>query len=322
MAEWRPGADPAVLRLRARMRERMRSFFAATGALEVDTPIAGRTVPAEAAIGAVTASIDGRTVFLRTSPESAMKRLLAAGVGDCWQLGPVFRDGERGTLHQPEFMLLEWYRLAIGHHELMDDVEALVLGACAGELAVPAVRRVTWCAAFEEVLGVDALEADASALRDAAERAGLGDVAGLDPDDREGWLDWLLAGAVVPRLSHPDPVFIHDWPVSQAALARADEHDPRLAARFELYWRGVELANGFRELTDPVEQRSRFRRERALMTARPEDRVPAMDERLLAALDAGLPDCAGVALGFDRLVMLAAGAETLDEVMAFSFDRA
>jgi len=320
VADWRPGASTAVLHLRARMRDRVRAFFAASGALEVDTPIAWSTVPAEAAIRPVAAIVNGAPRLLRTSPEAAMKRLLAAGIGDCWQLGPVFRDGERGRLHQPEFTLLEWYRVGIDHHELMDEVEALVAAACARECAVPQARRLSWRSAFVDTLGIDPLEAPLADLHAVAEAAGVGQVTGLAADDRDGLLDWLLAASVIPALDDDAPVFIHDWPVAQAALARPDEHDPRLAARFELYWQGVELANGFRELADSGEQRRCLERERELMRVAGAS-PPAIDEALLAALDAGLPDSAGVALGFDRLVLLAAGARDLDAVTTFSFDR-
>ena len=303
------------------MRERVRAFFAASDALEVETPLLCRTVPAEAAIQPVTAAVDGHEHWLRTSPESAMKRLLAAGIGDCWQLGPVFRDGEEGTHHQPEFTLLEWYRVGFDHHELMDEVEALVAAACAGERTVPVAARWRWRDAFVATLDVDPLVADVAELRRASHEAGAGAVTGLAPDDRTGWLDWLLAAVVVPRLSAEIPLFLHGWPIGQAALARAEDDDPALAARFELYWQGVELANGFRELTDGAEQRRRLEAERSRM-ARQDEALPPLDEPLLAALDAGLPDAAGVALGFDRLVMLAAGVSSLDQVMAFSFRRA
>lgn len=320
MADWRPGCEPAALQLRARMRNRLRMFFAAGGVLEVETPIAGATVPAEVALDAVRATINGHERWLRTSPEAAMKRLLAAGIGDCWQLGPVFRDGEQGRHHQPEFTLLEWYRLDYDHHELMDEVEAVVIAACAGECEVPPARRLSWQAAFDEVLGLDPFDADHAELRAAANKAGIGEVTGLAADDREGLLDWLLAAAVVPVLSRERPVFVHGWPVTQAALARPDPDDPRVAARFELYWQGVELANGFRELADADEQRRRLEAERMAIAERG-GTAPPLDESLLAALAHGLPDCSGVALGFDRLVMLAAGVETLDEVMSFSFER-
>lgn len=320
MVDWRPGPSLAGLHLRARMRNRVRTFFAATGALEVETPIAGTTVPAERALDAVQATINGRPHLLRTSPEAAMKRLLAAGVGDCWQLGPVFRDGEQGRHHQPEFTLLEWYRLGYDHHELMDEVEAVVIAACAGECEVPPARRLSWQAAFGEVLGLDPFDADQAALRAAAHDAGIGEVVGLAADDRDGLLDWLLAAAVVPALTRDCPLFVHGWPVAQAALARPDADDPRTAARFELYWQGVELANGFRELADADEQRRRLEAERTAIGKRG-GAVPPVDESLLAALAHGLPACAGVALGFDRLVMLAAGAQSLDEVIAFGFER-
>lgn len=311
---WQPTAGPAVLRLRARLCDRIRTFFAATGALEVDTPVLVRTVPAEPHIRPVCADVAGRRVCLRTSPEAAMKRLLAAGAGDCWQLGPVFRDGEVGRWHQPEFRMLEWYRVGVDHHELMDDVEALLSAALAAETTIPPARRLTYREAFVRCAGIDPLADETSALRVAAERCGHGEVSGLDDDDRDGWLDWLLAAVVIPALDPAVPVFIHAWPAGQAALARLDPDDPRVASRFELYWQGVELANGFHELIDAVEQRAR-------LEGAADAGVP-LDTALLGALEAGLPDCAGVALGFDRLVMLAAGAERLDEVVSFPLDRA
>lgn len=318
---WRPGASRENLVLRARVRDRVRDFFRAADVLEVDTPVAVATVPAEAAITPVTAAIGGACRYLRPSPEAAMKRLLAAGMGDCWQLGPVFRDGELGRHHQPEFTLLEWYRLGRDHHGLMDEVEALLRAACGADRPVPPARRLTWREAFRRTLALDPLTAPVAALARAAADHDVGDVAGLDAGDRAGWLDWLLAAVVVPRLSGDGPLFIHDWPVEQAALARACDGDARLAARFELYWHGVELANGFRELADGGEQRRRLIAEQAALRARGVT-PPPLDERLLAALDAGLPDAAGVAVGFDRLVLLAAGANSLADVTAFTAENA
>lgn len=320
-ADWSPGAGVAPLRLRARVRDRIRAFFASRDSLEVDTPIAVSTVPAEAAIAPVSATVNGRRCYLRTSPEAAMKRLLAAGVGDCWQLGPVFRDGELGDHHQPEFHLLEWYRQGWDQHALMDEVEALVGAALQGDRSVPAAHRMSWQQGFKAVLGCDPLTVAAEDLGAAARRHGVAEVTGLAADDRAGWLDWLLAGVVVPRLSVEAPLFLYDWPVEQAALARPSAHDTRLAERFELYWQGVELANGFRELADSAEQRRRLIAEQAALRARGVA-PPPLDERLLAALEAGLPDSAGVALGFDRLVMLAAGADNIGAVTAFAFARA
>lgn len=321
--DWRPAATPERLHLRARLKGRIRRFFDRCGVLEVDTPVLSSAAPTDPHIHSMQAwdSGEAATRFLHTSPEFPMKRMLAAGIGDCWQLARVFRDGERGRLHVPEFDLLEWYRVGLDHHALMQEVEALVRAAVEPERAVPAVRTMTYRDAFLVHAGIDPVEVSVAELRVALRRAGIAEPAGLEEAGRDDWLDCLLSTVVVPALPQDRLVFIHAWPVSQAALARCEPDDPRLARRFELYWDGIELANGYHELVDAREQRARFeadleRRDRAGGTT-----VPS-DERLLAALAAGLPDCAGVALGFDRLVMQAARAGSIDEVLAFPPERA
>lgn len=323
-AAWRPRATPAVLRLRAALKARIRAFFDATAALEVDTPALSAAAPTDPGLEPLATRVaarPGTPYFLQSSPEFPMKRLLAAGVGDCWQLARVFRDAERGRWHNPEFDLLEWYRVGRDHHELMDEVEALVTAALQGERVVPAAERWSYAEAFRRFAGADPLADGADALRDAAARAGLEPIAGLADDDRDAWLHRLLAEVVAPAFAAGRPTFLYDWPASQAALARLDDHDPRVAHRFELYWGPLELANGFHELGDANEQRARFEADNARQRALGRAERP-VDECLLAALDAGLPDCAGVALGFDRLVMVAAGAGDIDEVLAFPFERA
>ena len=313
---WRPVADPAVLRLRARMKGRVRAFFEAGDVLEVDTPSLSSAAPTEPQIEPLETTVGGRRAFLQTSPEFPMKRLLAAGVGDCWQLARVYRADERGRRHHPEFNLLEWYRVGFDHHELMDEVEALVAATLAPERDMPGAARLSHAEAFRRHAGVDPLAADTAELRRAAAGHGLEPVAGLADDDRDAWLDRLLAEVVAPAFAPDRPTFIHDWPASQAALARTSTADPRVASRFELFWGELELANGFHELADATEQRARFEAENRQRAARGQAMLP-LDEHLLAALEAGLPDCAGVALGFDRLVMLAAGAATIEAVLAF-----
>lgn len=305
------------------MRARVRQFFDARGVLEVDTPVLSTAAPTDPHIHSLATRLTGESAprFLHTSPEFPMKRLLAAGVGDCWQLARVFRDGERGRLHNPEFDLLEWYRLGFDADRLMGEVAALVEAVVGPERAVPPSLRLSYRDAFLEYGGVDPLTADAAELRTAGRAAGIEPPCGLDPDDRDGWLDHLLATCVVPSLPAGRLVFIRHWPAAQAALARLEPDDPRVARRFELYWDGLELANGYHELAEPDEQRRRFQADRA-QRHRAGSAVVPTDERLLAALAAGLPDCAGVALGFDRLVMRAAGADTLEAVLAFPLERA
>ncbi len=318
---WRPVAGADILRLRARMRGRIRAFFDASDVLEVDTPALSAAAPTEPRVEPVRARVLGEARFLQTSPEFPMKRMLAAGVGDCWQLARVYRDGERGRWHQPEFDLLEWYRLGFDHHELMEEVEAVIAAVLAPERRVPAAEYITYADAFRRYAGVDPLTAGTDELRAASNDNGLSPVPGLAGDDRDGWLDHLLTGLVAPRFAPDRLTFLHDWPASQAALARIDPADPRVAARFEAFWGELELANGFHELADAAEQRARFEAENRTRRAEGIAVVP-VDERLLGALEAGLPDCAGVALGFDRLVMLAAGADTIDAILPFPFERA
>lgn len=258
---------------------------------------------------------EGVKLYLHTSPEFPMKRLLAAGSGAIYQLCKVFRRGEAGRRHNPEFTLLEWYRPGFDHHQLMDEVAALVVPIL--RLESVAVERLSYREVFLRYVGVDPLESPLEELQQCARKQGISGFMG--DDDRDVWLDLILTHAVEPYLGQNGLCFIYDYPVSQAALARVNPEDPRVAERFELYYQGIELANGFHELADSDEQRKRFKAERAAREGQGLEPVP-MDERLLAALDS-LPDCAGVALGVDRLVMLALGADSIEEVMAFTIDK-
>jgi lysyl-tRNA synthetase class 2 len=246
-----------------------------------------------------------------------MKRLLAAGSGDIYQVCKVFRDAERGRWHNPEFTLLEWYRLGFDDGALMTEVEALTASLLAPERRLPPAERLTYAAALRRHAGVESDSDPDSALQHAA--AGFGIVCGAELD-RDARLDLLMGLVVGPRLGRERPCFICDYPASQASLARLKPGQPPVAARFEFYVDGIELANGFHELSDSAEQRARFERDLALRRARGQRATP-LDERLLAALP-GVPDCAGVALGFDRLVAVALGADRLSQAMAFTIDNA
>lgn len=324
-AAWRPAATLTTLRLRAGLLGRIRAFFAARRVLEVDTPVLSTATIPDPNIHSFTTRFHGpgprhgAALYLHTSPEFPMKRLLANGSGDIYQIARVFRDGEAGGRHNPEFTLLEWYRVGWDHHRLMDEVAALV-GELLPEYARQPAWRFSYLELFRRYLDLDPFRASVTELITCAESQGISLPTGLSDDDPDPWLDLLLTHCIEPRLPPDRPVFVHDYPSTQAALARIRPDDPPVAERFELYLGGIELANGFHELADPVEQRRRFERDNRLRAERGLPVIP-LDEHLLAALEQ-LPDCAGVALGVDRLLMLAAGKRRLGEVLAFPFERA
>ncbi len=317
--DWEPSATLAALRLRARLLARTREFFAARGVLEVETPILGSSTATDPHIESFRCSVGGSPRYLQTSPELFMKRLLAAGSGPIYQLGKVFRDGESGYRHNPEFTLLEWYRPGLDHHGLMDEVDEFLqeVTGCG-----PSVRE-SYAAAFERLVGVDPHRASAPDLGARAEALGIQTVAAAS-FSREDWLHLLMAEAVEPHLGKERPCFLYDFPRELSALARVRRGEggaADVAERFEVFYQGMELANGYHELTDATEQRERFLAD--LDSRRSLGRAEApIDERVIAALAHGLPSCAGVALGFDRLVMIVASAKTIDAVIAFSSDRA
>lgn len=306
-AGWRPTASLETLAARARLLVAVRQFFAARGVLEVETPLLDTCPVTDPNIHSLTV---GRLGYLQTSPEFAMKRLLAAGSGAIFQICKSFRDDESGALHAPEFTMIEWYRPGFDHHRLMDEVQALL------EHLHPEIRssRMDYGHAFEAALALDPHRAATATLRTACVRE-----ARLAPDSaatlsRSDCLDLLFSLVVQPTLP-AGATFIYHYPTCQAALARlAPEHG--YAERFELFVDGVELANGYHELADANEQRARMETDNQLRAARGLLRQP-IDERLLSALHAGLGDVAGVALGFDRLMMVLSGHEQISEVMAF-----
>jgi len=317
--DWAPAASLEVLRLRAALLGRARVYFAATGALEVETPVLVGAAVTDVHLESLEVhSSDGARVgFLHTSPEYAMKRLLCAGAPDLFQVAHVFREGERGRHHNPEFTMIEWYRLGVDHHDLMRDVESLLRALLEPLRAVGATRTVTYAEAFRAELDCDPLAASAAELAARLRRRGT-DVPATLAGDRDGLLDLAMATQVAPRFAGDRLTFVHDFPASQAALARV--RGP-VASRFEAFWGGLELANGFHELGDADEQARRFAADRAERARRGQPLRDA-DARFLAALARGLPSCAGVALGFDRVAMIAAGASRIDEVLAFPFERA
>jgi lysyl-tRNA synthetase class 2 len=285
--------------------------------MEVETPLLSAATVSDLHLHSISCRLDatqGEIRYLQTSPEFAMKRLLAAGTGPIYQIARAFRDGEAGSRHNPEFTLLEWYRPGWDHHELMDEIDDLL----ADVLGTPPADRLTYAQAFLGHAGFDPHQASISDLEDRVAHIGVRDLEDLDRNDL---LNLLLTHVVEPNLGRGRPACIHDFPAAQAALARVRPGDLPLAERFEVFVNGVELANGYHELIDPTEQLSRFRADLAERRRRGLTAVP-IDERLLAALEHGMPGCAGVALGVDRLVMLKAGVDDISDVIAFPIDRA
>lgn len=315
-----------VLKARAELYGSVRAFFHARGVLEVETPILSRHATVDRHIDSFVVSHPNHESritnhrFLHTSPEFAMKRLLAAGSGAIFQIARVFRVDEQGRHHNPEFSMLEWYRPGFDHHALMDEVEAL-LHQCGGP---PRCERLSYAEAFQRHAGFDPHARDAAQLRAALSAAGVEEpmaVTEAEAADADFWLDLWMSCIVGPRLGVGTPAFIYDFPASQAALSRVRAGAPALAERFELFWNGLEMANGYHELTDAAEQQRRFINDQHWRMQRGRV-VPPYDHELVAALQAGIPACAGVALGLDRLLMCLCGLDRVEQVLAFPADRA
>lgn len=324
-ASWAPSASRDALRLRAWLNRLVREFFHSRDVLEVETPLLSQAGNTDPNIASFHLQFSGRTDgtpptrWLRTSPEFALKRLLAAGIGDCYELGRVFRDGEAGGRHNPEFTMLEWYRVGWDHQRLIGETAELIQSALGLVGREARMRVVTYRDLYRDALGVDPFVAGDHELREA-----LGDIV-IDPVGlgRDDWLDLLMTHRLQPRFDVGELLAVVDYPSSQCALAQLcsrGDGQP-LAERFELYLGPLELANGYHELRDAGEQRSRFARDGEVRRGRGHA-LPPTDERLLDALASGLPACAGVALGADRLLMAMLGSDGIGDVLAFSFDRA
>jgi elongation factor P--(R)-beta-lysine ligase len=320
MSEWKPTATRDILAHRAAVLTHARHFFLDRGVLEVDTPMVVNAPVTDVHLHSAKVEFadSPRAFFLQTSPEYAMKRLLAAGSGDIFQICHVARGLERGRLHNAEFTLIEWYRVGYTLDRLMHEVETLVrtlLGDVAFNLSS---QQLSYEEAFLQELDLDPFEASMDELSEAAGAAGFTEESRRGTS-RDELLELLMGTVIGPKLGRSSLTFVYNYPVSQAALARVNPRDPRSALRFELYCKGIELANGFQELSSEVEQRQRFERDN---TERRRKGLPVfpLDERLLAALAFGMPECAGVAVGFDRVMMLAAETDHIDDVLPFPTD--
>ncbi len=297
------------------MLQRLRAFFAQRDVLEVETPILSAAAITDPQLQSLSTRIKQCDYYLHTSPEFCMKRLLASGSGDIYQVARVFREDESGRYHSPEFTLLEWYRTGIDHHRLMDEVESLLAVLFTDRKIT--VKRLSYQQAFLQALQIDPLEADVMALKQCAEKYNIEIPQGMQADGKNCWLDWLMLEKVAPLFAKDEFTFLYHYPASQAALARLDKEDPRVANRFELFYGELELANGFYELSSATEQLQRFNNENKVRQRRGQKIMP-VDYALIAALEAGLPDCAGVAIGLDRLLMLLTDSQRIQRVMSFA----
>lgn len=320
--DFRPTASWPMLRLRDALLRQTREFFHRRQFIEVETPLLSADVVVDLhlepfAVDVACGSGEPRRMWLQTSPEFAMKRLMAAGGEAIFQITRAFRQEEQGRLHNPEFTLVEWYRRGDG---LLAGMQ-LLSDLCQALLDRGPAATFTYQQAFERHVGVDPHTAPMQAFAEVARRRGLSVPESLTVDDRDAWLDLLLVEMVEPHLGCDRPAILYDYPASQAALARVRPGAPPVAERFELYVEGIELANGYHELLDAEALVARNRLNNQSRQAAGKPALPE-ESRLLAAMRTGLPDCTGVALGFDRVVMLAGGAATLAELLTFPFDRA
>ncbi len=319
---WNSTASIENLRRRAAIIAAIRTFFAEKDVLEVDTPVMSNGAVSDPYIDTIECRyqplVGGEVElkYLQSSPEYAMKRLLASGSGAIYQISKAFRNGEVGRRHNPEFSMLEWYRPGFDHRRLMDEVAELLLPL----LGLSEAVKYSYAQVFESHLGVDPHHADLDTLRGVAAEHIDSD---YQDDNRDNWLNLLMSHVIEPRLASEGAVFVYDYPASQAALAKVSEdaQGRAVAERFELFVHGVELANGYHELTDAAEQARRFDADNRQRRSESLPERP-VDHLLIEALEQGMPDCAGVAVGIDRLVMQAIGTDNIADVIAFPLPRA
>ena len=318
--QWQPTASVKNLLTRAKLLAEIRRFFTDRGLLEVETPVLSEFGVTDVHLATFSTEFispfgeQSKTLWLSTSPEYHRKRLLAAGSGPIFQIGKVFRNEEAGNRHNPEFTMLEWYRPHFDMYRLINEVDDLLQQI----LECPPAESMSYQFAFQQYVGLDPLSADLSELVEKAEKHQL---MGAENESRDTLLQFLFSTVVEPQIGQEAPVVVYHFPASQAALAQISSEDLRVAERFEFYYKGLELANGFHELSDAREQLRRFQQDN-LQREKMGLPVRVIDTRLLAALQAGIPNCSGVALGVDRVLMIAMGTESIKEVISFAIDNA
>jgi len=315
---WQPVADIENMKKRARMLQSIRAFFAEREVLEVDTPTLSAAAVTDLHIDSFKTTMQ-QDYYLQTSPEYAMKRLLAGGFPSIYQICKVFRHEEQGPVHNPEFTMLEWYRVGFDYQQLITEVIELLtlLSVQAGLNTV--VEKLSYQQAFLNTVSIDPLATSVEECRTCCAKRQLDVPEGMSDDNIDEWLDWLLTQRVASTFSSQGFTVLYDYPASQCALATVNK-EKNIAERFEVYFGELELANGFNELTDAKEQRKRFQQDNEKRQQAGRDVMP-IDEHFLAALEAGMPECAGVAIGLDRLLMVLTGKTCISEVLAFPCDR-
>lgn len=318
--DWQPCCDMTQVRMRANLLRSIREFFQQKNVLEVETPLLCNATVCDPQLDFFRTEFqffsEQHTLFLQTSPEFAMKRMLAAGSGSIFQICKAFRNAEKGRFHNPEFTLLEWYQIDYSMSDLMCEVAELLMTVLAPCMDLQATKTISYQDVFIEQTGLNPLDFQLAEFQHYALLQKLPEALAICGDDPDLWLDFVFSHRIQPELGHASVSLVHSYPATQSALARISETNPLVAERFEVFVAGIELGNGFFELADPVEQNRRFDRENAKRCAR---NLPVIekDARFLAALESGLPDCSGVAIGLDRLLMIMAGCASIDEILAF-----
>lgn len=320
---WQPACSLALIQLRAKLLHDIRTYFYRHHVMEVETPVLCQYAGTDPYLEYFTAdySLGKKSFYLQSSPEFAMKRLLAANTGSIYQITKAFRNGESGRYHNPEFTMLEWYRVGFDLSQLMDDVECLLVPFLSIEHFPDKPERISYASIFEKYTGLDALSFDLFKYRSVAENQGFPDAAGLCGENHVVWLDFLFSQMVQPHLGQTGVCMVYDYPACLPSLARLKTNNPLIAERVEVFIQGIEIGNGFFELADEQEQTARFNRD---ILVREQNNAPKLekDKRFLAALQSGLPDCSGIAIGIDRLLMIISQKNCIDDVLAFPLTNA
>ncbi len=315
---WRPIAGNQLIKLRADTYTRIRQFMAEREVLEVETPVLSHATVTDTQLDSFNCEYSSpqttldKTLYLQTSPEYAMKRLLASGTGAIYQISKVFRNEEQGKYHNPEFTMLEWYQPGYDHHQLMAELESFL-----GLFAMSDCEKTSYADIFTSQTGLDPHTCNTNELVSLAEEYGLSSSS----EERPVLLDFIFSHKIASTLGNTNPLFVYDYPACLSALAKLSDKSPKVAERFELFINGMEIANGFHELTNADEQLGRFKEDLALRNKAKRPTLP-IDHLFMDALKQGLPDCAGVAVGIDRLLMAITGVKDIREVLTFPIENA